>query len=390
LARGVRPFGLGPLERTLLSGMAGAWWSGHRKLRIAQLAPLWVRLPPVRYGGTERVVHALTEALVQRGHDVTLFAAGGSVTSARLCAGSPAPFWEAKGSDTLSAQLLQVEEVVRHSAEFDIIHSHLDGFPWLAGERFKAPLITTLHGRLDLPEQHALLAAYCKQPLISISDSQRRPVHDLHLNWVATIHHGLDLAQTYTLGQGDGGYLAFVGRVSPEKDPVTAIRVAIRAGIPLKIAARVDPVDEEYHRQKVVPYLGHPLIEWLGEIDDLAKAELLAGAQALLMPNDWEEPFGLSYIEALASGTPVIARPRGSLPEIIVHGVHGFLVETEDELVTAVKRAPSIDRSACRDWALKRFSVERMVDDYERAYLAVLEMGQVPRASPTVMAVESA
>jgi glycosyltransferase involved in cell wall biosynthesis len=365
-------------------------WSGNRKLRIAQLAPLWARIPPRGYGGTERVVHALTEALVRRGHQVTLFAAAGSVTSACLRPGSPAPLWELKGADTFIAQLLQVEDVIRHSAEFDIVHSHLDGLPWLAGERFKAPLINTLHGRLDLPAQRALLAAYRGQPLISISDSQRRPTDNLHLNWVATIHHGLELAQTYKLGKGDGGYLAFVGRIAPEKDPVTAIRVAIRAGIPLRIAARVDPADEEYHQQRIVPYLSHPLIKWLGEIDESAKAELLAGARALLMPIDWEEPFGLSFIEALASGTPVIARPRGSLPEILVHGVHGFLVETEEELLTAVRRAGSLNRAACRAWALERFSVERMVDDYERAYLAVLEMGRVAQALPIGMAVKSA
>jgi glycosyltransferase involved in cell wall biosynthesis len=364
--------------------------SGNRKLRIAQLAPLWVRLPPSGYGGTERVVHALTEALVRRGHEVTLFAAGGSVTSACLRPGSPGPLWELKGADTSIAQLLQVEDVIRHSAEFDVIHSHIDGLPWLGGERFKAPLISTLHGRLDLPPQRALLAAYRGQALISISDSQRRPVHDLHLNWVATVHHGLELAQTYRLGEGDGGYLAFVGRIAPEKDPVAAIRVAIRAGIPLRIAARVDPVDEEYHQKHVVPYLNHPLIEWLGEIDERAKAELLAGACALLMPIDWEEPFGLSFIEALASGTPVIARPRGSLPEIVVSGVHGFLVETEDELLAGVKRLAYLDRAACRAWALERFSVERMVDDYERAYREILAMGRVAPVSPAVAAVRSA
>jgi glycosyltransferase involved in cell wall biosynthesis len=351
------------------------------KLHIGQLAPLWVPVPPAGYGGTERVVHALTEELVARGHDVTLFAAGGSVTSAHLRAGSPGPLWGLKDADVGTTQLLQIEDVLRQSSGFDIIHSHIDGLPWLASGCFNAPLITTLHGRLDLAPQRALLTAYRGQPIVSISDAQRRPVSDLHLNWIATIHHGLNLGRNYRLGEGEGGYLAFVGRISPEKDPVTAIRVAIRVGLPLRIAARVDPMDKAYFRQTVRPYLKHPLIEWLGEIDDLAKIELLAGARALLMPINWEEPFGLSFIEALASGTPVIARPRGSLPEIVIHGLHGYLVETEDELVAAVRRVDSIDRASCRKWALERFSVKRMVDDYECAYLDIIEPGREARAS---------
>ena len=343
------------------------------KLRIAQLAPLWVQVPPPRYGGTERVVHALTEELVARGHDVTLFAAGGSVTSAHLRTSSPGPLWELKDADADIAHVLQIEDVVRQSSNFDIIHSHINGLPWLASERLTAPLVTTLHGRLDLVHQRKLLATYAGQPIISISDWQRRPVGDLHLNWIATIHHGLDLEHSYRLGEGNGGYLAFVGRMSPEKDPVTAIRVAIRAGLPLKIAARVDPSDELYFREKVEPYLKGPSVEWLGEINEPAKIALLAGARALLMPVDWDEPFGLSFIEALASGTPVIARPRGSLPEIVVNGLHGFLVETEDQLVASVLQVDSIDRTTCRKWALERFSAKRMAGDYEDAYMQVIE-----------------
>ncbi|MGZ6046525.1 MAG: glycosyltransferase, partial [Isosphaeraceae bacterium] len=185
----------------------------------------------------------------------------------------------------------------------------------------------------------------------------------------------------YRLGEGEGGYLAFVGRISPEKDPVTAIRVAIRAGYPLKIAARVDPADDVYFRQTVEPYLKHPLVEWLGQINEQAKVELLAGARALLMPIDWDEPFGLSFIEALASGTPVIARPRGSLPEIVVHGLHGFLAETEDQLVASVLQVDSIDRTTCRKWALERFSAKRMASDYEDAYMQLVEANRDPRQS---------
>ncbi len=222
-------------------------------MRIAQVAPLFVRIPPERYGGTERVVHALTEALVARGHEITLFAAGGTQTSADLHATSPAPLWEMGVSDPLAYRVLQAEELVQRSAEFDVVHSHLDYLPWLAGERLRAPVITTMHGRLDLPELRTLLATMGQWPLISISDAQRRPVADVDLNWIATVHNGLDLASTYTLGEGGGGYLVFLGRIAPEKDPVTAISVAIRAGVPLKIAARVDPIDQEYSIARSAP-----------------------------------------------------------------------------------------------------------------------------------------
>lgn len=318
------------------------------------------------------MVHALTEELAARGHEVTLFAAGGSVTSASLRTGSRGPLWEAEGADVEVSPLLQIEDVVSQSSKFDIIHSHINGLPWLVSDRFNAPLVTTLHGRLDLAVERKLLATYAGQPIISISDSQRRPVDDIQLNWIATIHHGLELEQTYRLGKGKGGYLAFVGRISPEKDPVTAIRVAIRAGYPLKIAARIDPSDEAYFREAVEPYLRHPSVEWLGEINEQAKIELLAEARALLMPIDWDEPFGLSFIEALATGTPVIARPRGSLPEIVVHGVHGFLAETEDQLLASVLEVDSIDRTTCRKWALERFSAKRMAIDYENSYAQVI------------------
>lgn len=322
----------------------------------------------MRYGGTERVVHALTEELVRRGHDVTLFAAGTCETSARLHPACPEPLWDMGVADPLAVRILQVEEVVRLSGEFDVIHSHLDYLPWLAGERLRAPLVTTLHGRLDLPELRPLFRSYRSQALVSISNAQRRPLADLALNWVATVHHGLSLGDTYQFGAGEGGYLVFLGRIAPEKDPVTAIRVAVRAGLPLKIAARVDPVDSEYFQTQVEPLLQHPLIEWVGELDDRGKDELLGGAIALLMPVAWDEPFGLVFIEALAAGTPVVSRPRGSLPELIRDGEHGFLAETEAELIEACHSAPSPNRAGCRRWALERFSVIRMTDDYENVY----------------------
>jgi glycosyltransferase involved in cell wall biosynthesis len=361
--------------------------SGHATppLRIAQVAPLSVRVPPLRYGGTERVIHALTEELVRRGHEVTLFAAGTSLTSARLVAGSPVPLWPDGIFDGRGHESAQVEDVVERSGQFDIIHSHTDYFAPQARNRAQAPIVSTRHGRLDTPDVRAMMAAH-RSRLISISNAQRTPLADLELDWVATVYNGLFLRQTYRLGAGDGGYLVFLGRIAAEKDPVTAIRVAIRAGIPIKIAARVAPTDEAYHRDKVVPLLGHPLVEWLGELDDAKKSRLLARAIALLAPIDWPEPFGLTFIEALAAGTPVIARPRGSLPEIIKRGVHGFLCETEEELVEACRLTPGLDRVICRAWALEHFSAERMARDYERAYYQILAGREAPASKPRLLA----
>lgn len=332
-------------------------------------------VPPRGYGGTERVVSALTEELVRRGHEVTLFAAGGSVTSAELRAGSQQPLWEMEGTDQLGLRMLQAEDVIRHSRGFDVIHSHLDHLLWWFAPRVDTPVLTTLHGRLDTQAMRQILALHQSQPLVAISHAQRRSVAELDLNWVATVYHGLDLEHTYRLGGGEGGYLAFVGRISPEKDPVTAIRVAVRAGLPIKVAARVAPDDEAYFETFVVPLLGHPLVEWLGQVDEAEKADVLARARALLLPIAWDEPFGLSFIEALAAGTPVITRARGSTPELMRHGEHGFFAESEDEMVDACHRVLSVDRSACRQWALERFSVGRMADDYEAVFLSMAAEG---------------
>jgi glycosyltransferase involved in cell wall biosynthesis len=270
-----------------------------------------------------------------------------------------------KLEDPLAYRAIQVEEVVRASGDFDVIHSHVDYLPWLAGGRLQAPVVTTLHGRLDLPEWRPLLGHFPDRALVSISDAQREPVSGLPLTWLGTVYHGLDLAESYELGDGRGGYLVFLGRISPEKDPVAAIRIAMRARIPLKIAARIDPTDKGYFDSEVKPLLNHPGIEWVGLQDDAGKNELLGGAIALLLPVAWNEPFGLTFIEALACGTPVISRPRGSLPELLVSGKHGFLSDDEDELVEACHRVEEINRRECREWALARFSTERMVDDYE-------------------------
>jgi glycosyltransferase involved in cell wall biosynthesis len=338
-------------------------------MRIAQVAPLFVRIPPNQYGGTERVVHALGEELSARGHDLVLFGPGTSEWPGELVPICPRPLWEMQDvSDPLAYRVLQVEEVVRRSDEFDVIHSHVDYLPWLAGDRLRAPMVTTLHGRLDLPELRPLFALHPEQPLVSISNGQRRPVEDLGLNWVATVYHGFKLHELYHLGQGDGGYLVFLGRISPEKGPATAIKVAIKAQMPIKVAARIDPINWEYDRNEVEPLLSHPLVEWVGEKDDRGKAELLAGARALLAPIDWDEPFGIVIIEALAAGTPVISRPRGSLPELIRDGEHGFLVWTEDEMVDACRRVDQLDRRRCREWVLEQFTVERMTSGYEQVF----------------------
>ncbi len=349
-------------------------------MKIAQVAPLVLPVPPVRYGGTERVIFALTEELVRRDHDVTLFAAGTSRTSARLVPCSPRPLWELDPSASLPYQRAQADRVSKQSGEFDIVHTHTDHFLCLAKEMMPAPLVATLHGGLDRPETWPILRAQPDHPLVSISNSQRRPAAGLRLNWAATVHHGLDLAHSYRLGPGAGGYLLFLGRISPQKDPVTAIKVAIRSGFGLRIAARVDPADEGFFQDEVRPLLGHPLIEWLGEQTDRQKAALLADAAGLMVPIKWEEPFGLVFIEALASGTPVISRPRGSVPEFLRDGEHGFLVESEDEMVDACRNLDTIDRRACRDWALQRFSVERMTTDYLRVYRKIIDSAREPAA----------
>ncbi len=341
-------------------------------MRIAEVAPLFVRVPPREYGGTERVVHALGQELSRRGeHELVLFAAGTSEWPGELVAICPRPLWEIHTTDPLAYRVLQVEEVVRRSSEFDVIHSHVDYLPWLAEGRLRAPVVTTLHGRLDLPELRPLFERHPEQPLVSISDAQRKPVLDLGLNWVATVYHGFRLQDIYDLGPGDGGYLVFLGRTSPEKGPATALRVAIQAGIPIKVAGKIDTVNYDYFQREVEPLLSHPLVEWVGEQNDQGKAQLLEHALGLLAPIDWEEPFGIVYIEALAAGTPVISRPRGSLPELMRHGEHGFLVSTEEEMVAACRRLSDIDRRRCREWVLEQFSVERMADGYDRAFRIV-------------------
>ena len=341
-------------------------------MRIAQVAPLFEAVPPRRYGGTERIVSYLTEELVRRGHEVTLFASGDSATSARLVAvAERAVRIDASTRDALAADVIRQLGLVFGAADrFDVIHCHNDYAAFPFGRLVRTPTLHTLHGRLDLPHQLPLFAHFRGARLVSISDAQRRPLAHLGLAWQGTIHHGLPLAAV-PFSAEPRGYLAFLGRISPEKQPGVAIEIARRAGIPLRIAAKVDPNDREYFERAVVPLLDDPLVEFLGEIGEEDKADFLGGAIALLFPIDWPEPFGLVMIEAMACGTPVLARPCGSVPEILEDGVTGFVAESVDDFVHAVKRLDELDRAACRATAQRRFSVARMVDDYEALYRRV-------------------
>ena len=337
-------------------------------LRIAQVAPLHERIPPQLYGGTERVVASLADELVRRGHRVTLFASGDSQTDGALV--SPiarALRLDPQAGDPLAPHVVQLAQVFERAAEFDVIHCHVDYLAFPFGRLVRTPTLHTLHGRLDLPHFVPLFRHLTDVPVVSISAAQRAPLGALNVNWVDTVHHGLSLPR-YAYNEEGGDYLAFLGRISPEKGPDLAIAVAKRAGIPLKIAAKIAPADRSYFESEIRPLLDDPLIEFLGEIDEAAKPDFLGRAMALLFPIDWPEPFGLVIIEAMACGTPVIARPCGSVPELVEAGRTGFVVDTLDELVDAVKRVRTIDRAACRRHVEAHFSVERMVDDYGSIY----------------------
>ncbi|WP_420134338.1 glycosyltransferase family 4 protein, partial [Rhodopseudomonas sp.] len=337
-------------------------------MRIAQVAPLTEAIPPKLYGGTERVVHWLTEELVALGHDVTLFASGDSITSAKLEAPWPRALrLDGAVRDPNALHMMMLEQVRRRcdDEEFDLLHFHLDYYPWSLFHRQPTPFLTTMHGRLDLPEHQPVFSTFSDVPVVSISDSQRRPVAGA--NWVRTIHHGLpaDLLKPIATKPG---YLAVLGRIAPEKGVDRAIRIAIRADIPLKIAAKVDRADQEYFEQVIEPMLHHPLIEFIGEIGDQQKSEFLSGALGLLLPLDWPEPFGLVMIESMACGAPVIAYNRGSVPEIIESGLTGFIVEDETSAVAAVHQLEELDRSAIRARFEERFTAKRLASDYVALY----------------------
>ena len=343
------------------------------RLRIALVAPLYERIPPKLYGGTERIVFYITEELVQRGHEVTLFASGDSVTSAHLEPGcSEALRLIGKAEQGASLQLPIISDAYERAAAggFDIVHSHLDYWAFPFAELTGVPSLATMHGRLDLPDLWPVYQRYRGVPVVSISDSQRRPLPNL--NWQATVYHGLPSA-LHRFSAGPGKYLAFLGRISPEKRPDLAIKAARRAGLPLKIAAKVDVVDRSYFEHEIEPLLAPPEIEYIGELNDHEKTTFLGDALALLFTIDWEEPFGLVMIEALACGTPVIARRRGSVPEIIDDGVTGFIANSVDDIVLAIQQIDKLSRSRCREVFEKRFTAETMVDNYERVYRTLIE-----------------
>ena len=338
-------------------------------MRIAQIAPVHESVPPARYGGTERVVHWLTEELFARGHDVVVFGSGDSTTRAELVPVVPRSL-RASG-ERVSAEamhLIAIERAIRAEPAFDLIHAHVDWPAFGAASRSPVPVVSTMHGRLDGAEAQAMLATYDDVPLVAISDAQR--AFAPRANWQATIHHGLRVG-SLPFVPTPKPYLAFVGRISREKRPDLAIRAARAAGLPLKIAAKLNgnPEDREYFRRVVEPLIdAGPGVELVGEISEDEKAEFMGQARALLFPVDWPEPFGLVAIEALAFGTPVIARPLGALPEIVEDGRNGFLVDGVDEMVAAIRAVGSISRAACRDSVRRRFTVERMVDQYEAVY----------------------
>ena len=344
-------------------------------MRIAQVAPLYERVPPRLYGGTERVVSYLTEELVRLGHDVTLFASGDSITAARLQAACPSALrLDPNCQDSLAPHVLMLGCVYQRAAQFDIIHCHTDYLGMPLTRFTNTPTLITLHGRLDIPDLAPLYTEYAEVPLVSISDAQRAPLPQA--NWVATVQHGLPRELYPSFGRAHGSYLLFLGRISPENRPDSAIRVAQQSGVPLRIAAKVDPVDRVYFESTIRPLLDHPLIEYLGEADEPTKRALLHDALALLFPIDWPEPFGLVMIEALACGTPVIARRRGSVPEVVRDGYTGFVCDTEDEMVEAVRRTAGLDRMACRDEFERRFTANVMARHYVDVYQALGAAGR--------------
>ena len=358
------------------------------KMRIAQVAPLYESCPPQFYGGTERVVSYLTEELVRQGHEVTLFASGDSQTRARLQAPcARALRLDPQCKDPLPYHLMSLYRLARAADAFDIIHFHTDylHFPLFAQHWGKT--LTTLHGRLDLPHLPPILREFAMMPLASISNAQRAPVPGA--NWYGTVHHGLP-SSLYAGGCGDGGYLAFIGRICPEKRPDWAIEIARRAGLPLAIAAKVDKVDRTYYKTRIKPLLKDPLVEFIGEIGDSEKGAFLGDAVALLFPIDWPEPFGLALIEAMANGTPVIAFRRGSVPEIVDDDVTGLIVDNVDEAVAAVPLAKALDRVAIRRRFEERFSVERMARNYLALYNAMLRRGTVDAVLNSAAAAQAA
>jgi glycosyltransferase involved in cell wall biosynthesis len=346
-------------------------------MKIAQIAPLIESVPPRLYGGTERIVSYLSDELVHLGHDITLFASGDSVSSGRLIACAPMALrLDANVRDPIPYYMLMLDRVRERADEFDILHFHIDQFHFPLFRPIAHRTVTTLHGRQDLHDLKPLYVGFGEMPLVSISDHQREPV--AHSNFVATVYHGIPVNLLKPSDNARGGYLAFLGRISPEKRPDRAIQIARAVGLPLKIAAKVDRVDEAYFREQIAPLLDQPGIEYVGEINERSKSAFLGDALALLFPVDWPEPFGLVMIEAMACGTPVLAFRRGSVEELVDAGVTGAIVETVEEAVRALPRVLALNRRRVRRRFEERFTAIRMAKDYLAVYRSLLK-----RAVPT-------
>jgi glycosyltransferase involved in cell wall biosynthesis len=340
-------------------------------MRIAQVAPLSESVPPKLYGGTERDVHYLAEELLCQGHEVTLYASGDSRTNAELRPSiARALRLDCEAGNALASHLVMLEHVFRDASEFDIIHFHLDYLHFPYARREQVPHVTTLHNRLDIPGLAPMYREYSEMPLVSISNVQRAPLP--WLNWKATVYHGIPLNH-YPFHERPGSYLAFVGRMSPEKGPDRAIEIARRAGVPIKLAAKVDQAAREYFEEQVRPRLNEPGVEFVGEIGEAEKGQFLGAACALVFPIDWPEPFGLIMIEAMACGTPVIAFRHGAVAEVVQDDITGFVVSSVEEAVSAVKRLEVLNRRLCRKAFEQRFSSERMAKDYLAVYERVLQ-----------------
>lgn len=340
-------------------------------MRIAQVAPLAEPVPPKLYGGTERIVYGLTEELVRRGHDVTLFASGDSSSSATLvpCCDRGLRL-DGDIHDAVAHCIVELGMVYERAREFDLIHNHIDYYAFPFARVAPVPMLTTTHGRLDLAEVRRVYESFLDAPLVSVSDAQRQPL--AASRWMGTVYNGIDLDH-FTLREQPGDYLAFLGRIAPEKRPDRAIEIARDVGMRLLIAAKVDDADRDYFECAIKPLLRHPLIEYVGEIDESQKDQFLGEAYAYLFPIDWPEPFGITMIEAMAAGTPVIATNCGSVPEVVAHGQSGFVCRTMREMVEAVEKVPQLSRRACREHVARHFTTRAMADGYEAIYRSLVQ-----------------
>lgn len=344
-------------------------------MRIAQIAPLFESVPPLRYGGTERVVHWITEALVEQGHDVTLFASGDSITSAKLVPVWPQALRLSPVADWIATYALLIETVAQRAHEFDVLHFHIDYWPNSVFSRIGVPFVTTLHGRLDLHEFKVVYEKFPTVPIVSISDNQRKPVPNL--GWAGTVHHGMPADLLTPQPTGVEKYFAFLGRISPEKRVDRAIEIAGACGVELRVAAKIDRADDEYFARDIKHLFDLPHVNYIGEINDAQKIGFLSDAKALLVPIDWEEPFGLVMIEAMACGTPVIAFRRGSVPEVIEDGITGFIVDDMEGAIAAARKIDTIDRAGVRRRFEQRFTNLRMADDYMAIYQKLIAAKKV-------------